>query len=63
MDTEALFPSLAMEDILLGIWDLIIHSDLKFNNINYSEMAKYIAITCDKDTVRKHNLVSVIPRK
>ena len=26
-------------------------------------MAKYIAITCDKETVRKHNLVSVIPRR
>ena len=34
MDAEALYPSLNLEDILQGIWDLVLHSDAKLDNVD-----------------------------
>ena len=42
---------------------MIMESDLQFNNIDYKEVCKYLAFVCDKDTFKKHNLISVIPKK
>ena len=63
MDAEALFPSLDLNNILEGVWTLIMESDLQFNNIDYKEVCKYLTVVCDKDTFKKHNLLSVIPKK
>ena len=61
MDAEALFPSLDLKDILDGVWDLIINTDVPFGNIDIKEMLKYIAIMYTDDELRKHNLISVVP--
>ena len=61
LDTEALFPLLDLKDILDGVWDLIINTDVPFGNIDIKEMLNYIAIMYTDDELRKHNLISVVP--
>ena len=46
-----------------GVWDLITTLDLEFNNIDYQEVAKYVAVMCDSATIKKHNLLCVIPER
>ena len=48
MDAEALYPSLDLQDILDGIWDLVDMSDLEWTDIDYREMGKYLAVMCTK---------------
>ena len=57
LDAEALFPLLDLKDILDGVWDLIINTDVPFGNIEIKEMLKYIAIMYTDDELRKHNLI------
>ena len=38
INAEALHPSLDIEDILEGIWDLIMGTDADFNNVNIEEI-------------------------
>ena len=40
MDTEALFPSLALKDILGGIWNLVTESSLEFKDVDLNEVSK-----------------------
>ena len=61
MDAEALFPSLHLDDMMDGVWELITTSELEFNNIDYQEVAKYVAVMCDSATIKKPNLISVVP--
>ena len=52
---------MVFDDMLTGVWDLITTSELQFNNIDYQEAAKYVAVMCDQSVIKRHNLVSVIP--
>ena len=38
MDAEALYPSLNIEDIMTGIWELCIETDLDLNKFDYREL-------------------------
>ena len=63
MDAEALFPSLALPDILKGVWDLIMDGDVPFNNINWREMTKYLAVLYTEKELREHKVISTIPKR
>ena len=63
MDAEALYPSLALKDILDSIWTLITTSHLQFKNINTKELGKYLAVMVDEDILKKHKVISSIPRR
>ena len=57
MDAEVLYPSLNLEDILQGIWDLVLHGEARLNNLDIKEVAKYIAIVYTKDELRRHKVI------
>ena len=61
MDAEALFPLLALEDIMQGIWRLIMESHFTYKNIDYREMALYIAVMYKREKLVKQHIVSHIP--
>ena len=61
MDAEALFPSLALSDIMSGIWRLIMELDLEFNTFNYSEIALYLAVMYRREELVKQSVISCIP--
>ena len=63
MDAEALYPSLDTNDILNGVWELITESDLKFENVDIKEIAKYISIMYSKEDHKKHNIVTTQPTR
>ena len=63
MEAEALYPSLALSDILDSIWTLVTTSNLQFDNINIKEISKYLAVMCSEDNRRKNNVISSIPRR
>ena len=63
MDAEALYPSLHLEDIMEGIMDIIMKTNIEFKNVNTEEMLKFIAIVYDNDELTKYNLDTVIPKR
>ena len=63
MDAEALYPSLAIKDILDGIWHLVMDSDLEFKNLNIEEMFKFLAVMYPREELVRRQVVSCIPSK
>ena len=53
MDAEALYPSLHLENILQGVWDLILSTTGKLENIDFKETAKYAAIIYNRENSLK----------
>ena len=49
MDAEALYPSLALDDILEGMWTLGDTTDLEFIDVDMEEMAKFLAVVYPKE--------------
>ena len=54
---------LNIKDILSGLWRLVIDTDLARENVDIKEIGKYLAVMCDTELLRNHNVVSSIPRR
>ena len=63
MDAEALFPSLALKDILGGIWTLVTESSLEFKDVDVNEMAKFLAIEYTREELVRRKVISCIPKR
>ena len=47
-DVKALYPSLTDLEVALLCYEAVMETDIKFENINYRTVAKYIAIHLTK---------------
>ena len=63
MDAEALFPSLALKEILGGIWTLVTESSLEFKDVDVNEMAKFLAIEYTREELVRGKVISCIPKR
>ena len=63
MDAEALYPSLSIEDILSGVWTLVTESDLHFKEVDVREIGMFLAVMYSKDELKRHKVISAIPRR
>ena len=63
MDASALFPSLHLQDILDGIWRLVMDTSLELKNIDFKEVAKYLVVSYDIGDLQKVNIVSCLPKR
>ena len=62
-DVEGLYPELQKADVIRIIGRLVEESEIKFENVNYKVLGKYLAIHLSPEVIRENNLKSVIPKK
>jgi hypothetical protein len=62
-DVKALYPSLDWEDVIEIVGKLIEETDVKFENMDYRVLGKYLAIHLTPEEITKNNLKTVIPKR
>ena len=60
-DVEALYPSLDLEVVTNTVHNEILESEIKWQDIDYMEGCRYIALNWDRDQCRNSNLRRVLP--
>ena len=60
MDAKALFPSIEIERSAEVVFDLMMESDIIYQNINDDEITRYAAVVLDKELIQKHELQDYI---
>ena len=62
-DVESLYPSLSAVHVADIVFKAIMESDIKFENINYKEGARYLALNWSRQECRMSKLWRVLPRR
>ena len=62
MDVSALYPSIEKDMAKTAILESVKQSKLEWKNIDKVKLTRYIAMTVDEDTIKKEELVDVIPK-
>ena len=62
-DVEALYPSLEAAQVAELVYKAIMKSQVKFENVDYREAVRYIAMNWDEQTCRTSLLARVLPRR
>ena len=63
MDVKALYPSMEWKEIITSVREMIESSEIEEENINWTELGKYLAVTMSKDEITDEGLRHVIPRR
>ena len=62
-DVEALYPSLEAIQVANIVYKAVMETDIEFNNINYQEGVRYIALSSTAQECRMGPLKRVLPRR
>ena len=62
-DVKALYPNLDWVEVIRIIGKLLEETDITFNDVDYKNLGKYLAIHLTPEEISKNNLKSVIPDK
>ena len=62
-DVEALYPSLEAVEVAEIVYEAVLKTKIKFENIDWVEGCKYIAITSTEQECRLGPLKRVLPRR
>ena len=60
MDVESLYPKLDKEDMVETIQELVITSDVKVENVDDKELAKFVAVMVEKEEIKKKRLENIV---
>ena len=63
MDVKALYHSMKWKDIVKAIREMIEESEMKIENVNWREAAKYIAVMFTPEEIEQEGLTAVIPTR
>ena len=63
MDVKALYHSMKWKDIVKAIREMIEKSEMKIENVNWREAAKYIAVMFTPEEIEQEGLTAVIPTR
>jgi hypothetical protein len=63
MDVKALYPSMEWDAIVAAVKEMILKSKMKVDNVDWREVAKYIAVEIPSEEIEKEGLSLVIPKK
>ena len=63
MDVKALYPSMEWEETIIAVRELIEESEEGIQNVNYSEVGKYLAVTLTKEEIAREGLEHVVPKR
>ncbi|MCP3849452.1 MAG: hypothetical protein GY694_04320, partial [Gammaproteobacteria bacterium] len=63
MDVKALYPSMAVSEVVKSVRELIESSDEQIEKVDWCEVGKYLAITMTDEEIRREGLQHVLPRR
>ena len=63
MYVKALYPSMEWDDIVTAVKDMIMNSDMNIENVNWTEVGKYVAVMFPEDVIDQEGLVNVVPKR
>ena len=63
MDVEALYPSIDIDFSLSCCAELLMESDVSFENVDYSELGLFLALTNSRDELIENDLDEFCPRR
>lgn len=61
MDVEKLYPSLNIEMTAKIIYSMVLESPIQFDNINYDEVGKYLAVMMTDEEIDRDKLKTALP--
>ena len=62
-DVKAIYPSIEKAKTVEIIGELVEKSEINFNDVDYKDMGKYLAVHLTPEDIAKNNLISVIPTR
>ena len=63
MDVKALFPSMKWDDIISAVKEMILRSEMTIEDVDWGEVAKYIAVMVTQEEIDAEGLSHVIPKR
>ena len=63
MDVKSLYPSMTWANIVLAVREMIENSSMKFENVDWQEVGKYLAVIMTEAEINAEGLRNVIPRR
>ena len=63
MDVKALYPSMEWNEIMKAVREMIESCEKQIEEVNWTEVSRYLAITMTKEEIEKEGLQNVIPRR
>ena len=60
-DVESLYPNLDVDQVIRRIEEEVIRTDMEFDNIDYLEATRYLALNWSEEQCRTHPLRRVLP--
>ena len=62
-DVESLYPNLKVAEVSKRMKEAILESEMKWEDIDYMEAARYVALNWDEEKCRKSKLRKILPRR
>ena len=62
-DVESLYPNLKVAEVSKRMKEAILESEIKWEDIDYMEAARYVALNWDEEKCRKSKLRKILPRR
>jgi hypothetical protein len=63
MDVKALYPSMSWEEIVKSVKWVIMNTNMDIENVNWSEVGKYLAVMMTNEEIMDEGLENVIPKR
>ena len=62
-DVESLYPSLNIEEVVKEVREAVYESRIEWEEVDYLEMARYVALNWSEDQCRRSKLGRILPRR
>ena len=63
MDVKALYPSMKLSEIIKAVKEMILNSQMVVENVDWSAVARYIAVHVTQEEIDSEGLSLVIPKR
>ena len=63
MDVKALYPSMKLSEIIKAVEEMILNSQMVVENVDWSAVARYIAVHVTQEEIDSEGLSLVIPKR
>ena len=63
MDVKGLYPSMSWKEIVIAVKEMIMNSEMDINNVDWTEVGKYLAVLISQEEIAQEGLTHVIPKR
>ena len=60
---KSLYPSLKREDTVIIVGQLVEESDIDYDDLDFKELGKYLAVNLSPEEIVGSNLIAAIPNR